>query len=153
MISFVTGSIFDADVEALVNPVNTKGAMGKGLAKEFKVRYKPYYQDYVELCRQNKLRAGETKVYYRGFLESPMYLISFSTKDDWRDPSLLTYIETGLDSLASDIVKLGIQSIALPALGCGLGGLAWLDVKGLITDKLQPLNDCRVIVYNPATAS
>ncbi|MFQ3610899.1 MAG: hypothetical protein SNJ72_05305, partial [Fimbriimonadales bacterium] len=41
-------------------------------------------------------------------------------------------------------------SIAIPPLGCGLGGLRWQQVKPLIQKYLEPLQDVEVRVYEPS---
>jgi hypothetical protein len=56
-------------------------------------------------------------------------IILFPTKEDWRNPSKICWIENGLKSLLKAITT---ESIALPKLGCGLGGLDWKQVKPLL---------------------
>ena len=60
-------------------------------------------------------------------------------------------IQTGLQALKQVIIEHNIQSIAIPPLGCGLGGLSWSEVKPLIEKELQDLTQIQIIVYEPAT--
>jgi hypothetical protein len=69
------------------------------------------------------------------------------TKRHWRDDSLLVDVHQGFDALAFVLIRRRIRRVALPALGCGLGGLAWADVKALIKDRLAQLEHVRVDVY------
>lgn len=73
----------------------------------------------------------------------------FPTKDDWRNPSKLEWISTGLDDLRYRVIMLDIESIALPALGCANGGLNFEDVRALVEEKLNDLQDTSVILYEP----
>lgn len=74
---------------------------------------------------------------------------NFPTKRDWREPSRYDDILAGLDDLRHYLKNLGSISIALPALGCGHGGLDWSQVSQMITDKLSDL-DARIFVFEPA---
>lgn len=76
-------------------------------------------------------------------------IIGFPTKKHWKDKSELKYIEIGLIKLVELIKKRNIKSIAIPALGCGLGQLKWNDVRDLMVKYLEPLNDVEIFVYLP----
>jgi len=45
-----------------------------------------------------------------------------------------------------------IQSIAIPPLGSGLGGLSWNDVRQRIIQTLKGLDDVKIIIYEPKGA-
>lgn len=149
---FKNGDMFSEPVEALVNTVNCVGVMGKGVALEFKKRWPNNFKAYKEACDTKVLRPGTMLVFDTRRLfpsDGPRYLVNFPTKDHWRSPSKLAYIEQGLDALAREIRDYGITSIALPPLGCGNGGLEWADVKPLIASKLGALDEVKVIVFEP----
>lgn len=140
------GSIFDSECEALVNPVNCVGVMGAGLALEFKKRFPGMFKSYVEDCESGDLRIGHLSVHIG--LDYPA-VINFPTKNHWKHNSKIEYIEQGLDALA-DLVETGFpKSIAIPALGCGLGGLDWVDVESLIRLKLDGIDGLIVEMYPP----
>ncbi|WP_336086138.1 macro domain-containing protein [Nocardia sp. SSK8] len=44
-----------------------------------------------------------------------------------------------LPALVETVERYGIQSIAIPALGCGHGGLTWEEMGPLIRTTLEPL--------------
>lgn len=67
--------------------------------------------------------------------------------------SRIEWIRDGLTDLAAQVRALGIRSIAIPPLGCGLGGLARADVEPLIVNALAALPDVRAIVYGPLPSS
>lgn len=141
------GDLLAADVEALVNPVNTKGVMGKGLALQFKKAFPDNFSAYQEACKKGEIVIGRMHIVQRP--SPPRFIINFPTKDHWRNPSKIEYVQEGLIDLVAQVRKLEIQSIAIPALGCGNGGLEWADVKPLIVQAFHDLPDVRVILFDP----
>ncbi len=152
MIEFQKGDILGADAEALVNTVNCVGVMGRGIALQFKHEFPENFTDYQAACKRREVRPGEMFVVRLGRLQNPGYIINFPTKRHWKGKSRIEDIEAGLDALATTIQDLGIKSIAVPPLGCGLGGLDWRQVRRRIEQSLGALADVRVLVYEPAGA-
>lgn len=140
------GNIFNSKCDALVNPVNCVGVMGAGLAKAFKKEFPYYYIDYKEKCMVSKVKIGHVDIYYNGN-NMPKFLISLPTKLHWKNPSKLEYIEKGIESLKEKLKTLRINSVATPALGCGLGGLEWEDVLPIIKKLDSP--DIKLEIYKP----
>ncbi|MCA9039958.1 MAG: macro domain-containing protein, partial [Planctomycetaceae bacterium] len=95
MIEFVSGNIFNCDAEALVNPVNTAGVMGKGLAKQFRERFPEIMEPYREACDSGEFKTGMVFTVQVAENQSPKYIINFPTKRHWRSKSKLEYIESG----------------------------------------------------------
>ncbi|MDO4568796.1 MAG: macro domain-containing protein [Planctomycetia bacterium] len=149
MITFCTGDLFKSDAEALVNAVNTDGIMGGGIALQFKIRYPEMYQEYKKLCDEQQLYTGMLYVWPTGSTDGVKYIINFPTKANCANASRLEYIEVGLDALVYTIQDEDIKSIAVPALGCGLGGLDWSEVRPLMERKLEPLKDVNIMIYIP----
>jgi O-acetyl-ADP-ribose deacetylase (regulator of RNase III) len=152
VLKFVQGDILKADVEALVNTVNCVGVMGRGIALQFWRAFPDNSAAYVAACKRGDVKPGRMFVFDTGHLTHPRYIINFPTKRHWRGKSRLADIETGLNALVNEVQRLGIRSIAVPPLGCGLGGLDWLDVRPRIEDALGVLSDVQVIVYEPSGA-
>lgn len=144
-----SGDLFLSGADALINACNTKGIMGAGIALEFKNRYPLYFYTYKKACREGNMRVGKVHVYRHG--EYPRYIISFPTKDHYKDSSLLTYIESGMKSLVKCVNTVGdIKSVAVPPLGCGLGGLSWKDVEPLIVSELENIETNTIFyIYEP----
>jgi O-acetyl-ADP-ribose deacetylase (regulator of RNase III) len=150
MITYHTGDLFDTDVDALVNTVNTVGVMGKGLALQFKRRFPDNFRQYADACQRGEVELGRMFVVSVIELSTPRYIINFPTKSHWRSRSHLDAIEAGLEDLKRVVNALGLTSIAVPALGAGNGGLKWADVKQVIENHLRPLSDVDVQVFPPA---
>lgn len=144
MISYTVGNIFDSDCYALVNPVNCVGVMGAGLAAQFRNRYPEMFWDYQEVCSLGLLKPGLIHSYD----ENNKLIINFPTKDHWKDKSLIQYIDSGLETLIGYVQRNKVDSIAIPPLGCGLGGLDWKVVKPKIENAANKMN-IRVVIYEP----
>lgn len=142
MVRFVKGNIFDSTAECLVNPVNCVGVMGKGLALEFKKRYPEIMEPYIKACREEILRPGRVQILR---LEK-VYIANLPTKNHWHGSSSWIDIRAGLNDLVEKIDQLGITSVAVPKLGCGLGGLDYAEIKPLMKRVLD-LSKARVTVY------
>lgn len=149
MITFTTGDLLEAQTEALVNTVNTVGVMGKGIALMFKEHFPDNFKAYVAACKAEEVRVGHMFVTERRHLSGPRWIINFPTKQHWRHPSKIAWIEDGLKDLREVIQRNRIRSIALPPLGSGNGGLDWADVRQRIEAELSDVPDLNVVVYEP----
>ncbi len=154
MIEHMQGSLLKADAEALVNAVNCVGVMGKGIALQFKQAFPENFRQYERACRAKQVRPGHMFIVRIGDLSSPnpTYIINFPTKVHWRGKSRLEDIQSGLEALIQDVQKLQIQSIAIPPLGCGNGGLEWGQVRPLIENAFADLPHVRVLLFPPQEA-
>lgn len=149
MITLERGNILNAATQAVINTVNTKGIMGKGIALQFKKAYPDMFKAYAKACQEGKVAVGKMFVWENNTMFGPRYIINFPTKEDWRKPSKLKYIQDGLQDLIEVIRKHKITSIAVPPLGCGNGGLDWREVKPLIVSTLETLADVNILLYEP----
>ena len=149
MIRFETGDILAADVAALVNPVNCVGAMGRGLALQFKRAFPENFRAYAAACARGEVRPGRMFLFETGTPANPRYIVNFPTKRHWRARSQMEDIEAGLDALAELIHERDIGSVAVPPLGSGLGGLDWDGVRPRIEEALRGLQGVEVIVFEP----
>jgi O-acetyl-ADP-ribose deacetylase (regulator of RNase III)/uncharacterized protein YwgA len=129
----IKGDIFESDAQTLVNTVNTVGVMGKGVALGFKQRYPDMFEDYRIRCERNRVRLGRPYLFRRLI---PPWIINFPTKGHWRSPSRLSDIEAGLEYLVDHLDEWGVESIALPPLGCGNGELEWRVVGPVIYEHM-----------------
>jgi len=149
MIRLTRGNLLEAEVEAVVNTVNTVGIMGKGIALMFKERFPKNYDTYVRGCKNGELEVGRMFVTRNEEFFGPRWIINFPTKKGWRASSRLEWIEDGLRDLVRTIEEKRIKSIAIPPLGCGNGGLDWHDVRPLIEAAIDGIDDLEAVVYEP----
>ena len=92
MIQFTTGNLLEADVEAVVNTVNTVGVMGKGIALMFKERFRLNYAAYVAACKAGEVRTGKMFVSSVDELGGKRWVINFPPKRDWRQPTKIEWV-------------------------------------------------------------
>ncbi len=153
MIRFVRGDLFKSGAEALVNPVNCVGVMGKGLALAFKDAFPANFEAYEAACRRGEVQPGRMFVFDTGSPTPPRFIVNFPTKRHWRDKSRIEDVRAGLSALAAELRARKIRSVAVPPLGCGLGGLQWAEVRPLVEQALAALPEVEVLVYEPAGAT
>ncbi len=153
MIEPSKGNLLRAPAQALVNTVNTEGVMGKGIALQFKNAYPEVFNAYADSCRAGEVQLGKMDVHDLGGIgEGPRWVINFPTKGHWRSRSHLRDVATGLRDLVATVKRLDIQSIAVPPLGCGNGGLDWADVRPMIEQAFAELSSVKVMMFEPAGA-
>ena len=140
----VSGNIFNTKAMAIVNTVNCVGAMGKGIALDFKLRFPEMFKEYQRICFQHLLRPGQILPYKK---TSPI-ILNFAIKDDWKDPSRVEWIEETLQKFVTNYKSLGITSIAFPWMGAMNGGVPLEIIKGLTRKYLSNLEDIEVEVYD-----
>lgn len=146
MIRMVKGDILESDAPVIVIPVNCKGVMGKGLALQAKKRYPRVYESYKSYCQgacpdaPEGMQPGSVLAIQH---VPNRFLACLSTKDDWRNPSKMEWIESGLQDLVKCMNVFKFTKVAIPKIGCGLGGLDWCDVKEKV---LQTFGDTAIDV-------
>jgi O-acetyl-ADP-ribose deacetylase (regulator of RNase III) len=149
VIEWKRGDLLAEPAEALVNAVNFVGVMSRGIALQFKRAFPDNFAAYRAACARGEVLPGRMFVFERSAPTLPRFIANFPTKRHWRDRSRIDDIDAGLLALADEIGARAIRSIATPALGAGLGGLAWSEVRERIAHELGELDGVRVIVFEP----
>ncbi len=152
MLKLTTGNLLDANTDALVNTVNTVGIMGKGIALQFRLAFPRNYELYQSACKREEVVPGKMFVVPTDRLDNPRFIINFPTKRHWKGKSRIEDIDSGLLDLVKVIREEKINSIAVPPLGCGNGGLDWNQVRPRILKALADLPAVQVLLYQPAGA-
>lgn len=147
MLKYVRGDIFNSPAQVLVNTVNTVGVMGKGIALSFKKKYPEMFTIYRKACDKHQLVIGKLMLWYG----PDHWILNFPTKEHWRNPSKMEYIEKGLMAFQRKYADYNITSIAFPKLGCGNGELDWEQVKPLMEKYLKELPIDIYIYLSPGT--
>jgi len=151
-LSIVEGDMFFSGMQTLTISVNTVGVMGKGLASRAKYQFPDAYVVYQDVCRNKILKMGKPYLYKRessfdyqladqpsslSHINRETWFLLFPTKRHWREKSDIQGIEHGLQWIRDNYKQEGITSLAVPALGCGLGQLKWKDVGPLMCRYLN----------------
>jgi hypothetical protein len=99
------------------------------------------------------VQPGRMFVFETGYLGNPRYIINFPTKRHWKAKSRIEDIERGLVALKHELLVRRVQSVAVPPLGSGLGGLEWPVVRQRIERALADVAESsRVVVFEPQAA-
>ncbi len=152
MLELTQGDILKADAEALVNTVNCVGIMGRGIALQFRKAFPDNFKAYEAACKAYQVQPGKMFIYDLNRLYTPRFIINFPTKRHWKGKSRIEDIKSGLADLISVIQQQHIRSVAIPPLGCGLGGLNWEEVRPLIIEAFQSVPEVAVFLFEPAGA-
>lgn len=163
-INYKVGNIFDSNCQTLVNTVNCKGVMGKGLALQFKQKFSRMYRAYVEECKYGSSlkQGGDLWLYtYEDLTQFTLWdtdgklntgrqskVLCFATKEHWKNKSQYNWIIRGLQTFRVKYKEWGITSIAFPKLGCTNGGLDWNQVQYYMETFLRDL-DIPVEIWVP----
>jgi O-acetyl-ADP-ribose deacetylase (regulator of RNase III) len=162
-ISLIDGDMFFSDMQTLTVSVNLQGIMGKGLASRAKYQFPDVYVVYQDACRAKRVTATKPCLYKReasldedlADLTTPLdtpnavkWFLLFATKRKWRDNSRIEDIEAGLAWFKGHFAEEGVLSLAIPALGCGLGGLDWASVGPIMCRYLHNIG-IPVAIYLP----
>ncbi len=157
------GDIFFSELQTLTVTVNLQGVMGKGLALRAREQFSDVYVEYEKACRAKKVTSSRPYLYKREAsvvdeltdlnpnkpIKNPVkWFLLFATKRHWRTPSRLEDIESGLNWIQKSFQKAKIESLAMPALGCALGGLNWTEVAPLMCKHLHGIG-IPVEIYLP----
>lgn len=149
MIEYKQGDLLASDTEAIVNTVNCVGVMGRGIALQFKKQFPDNHAHYEAACKRNEVVPGKMFVYETKSIINPRFIINFPTKRHWRGASRIEDIETGLTDLVEIIRARNIASIAVPPLGCGLGGLDWSAVRPRMESAFARLSGVNIAIFEP----
>lgn len=148
MITYSKQNILSIKAQAIVNTVNCEGVSGAGIAKEFKILYPENFIFYKNYTTRHKMLPGDYALYINDSFIIPNLIINLATKDKWENNSKIEWIEKGIFNLKLCIINLKLESIAIPPLGCGHGGLNWSNVKSLLDASLKDL-DCNITIIEP----
>lgn len=147
MIELIDGrDLLESAAQALVNPVNCVGVMGKGLATQFKAAFPAMHSSYIAACKADELSPGRLHTFE---LPGRRWIVNFPTKRHWKHLSRLSDVEAGLSALVRWISNNQIESVAIPALGCGLGGLSWPSIRQRIEGAFSELPNVKVELHPP----
>ena len=125
------GDIFNIpQVRNYAHGCNCVGAMGKGIALQFKAKFPEMYEQYKALCKDNKYKVGDVFQYQYG----DGYIYNLGTQKTWWEKAELEYIEKSLHKMLEMAENEGVKEIAMPAIGAGLGGRSWDDIRPLINE-------------------
>ncbi len=146
-VNFTAGDLLDAPADAICNPVNLTGVMGRGLALQFRRRWPSSFLAYRDALRSGDLGRGLVHAHR---LPDGRHVLHCPTKVHWRDPSPIALVRSTIDAIGPCCTEYEIGSVAVPPLGCGLGGLDRNDVRALLLAAAARHPRLRWLLYMPA---
>ena len=136
MITYLEGTVFNTEADAIVNTINCIGVMNAGIALEFGLRYPNLLKEYEQKCKNKEISVGH--IYY--YKDKEKLIVNFPTKWHFKYPSRLEWIEDGLKDFVKTYKQYNIKSVAFTKLGTLNGGLDWNKVKLLMEKYLCNLD-------------
>ena len=131
VIYLAKGDIFNIElVRNYAHGCNCAGAMGKGIALQFRKRYPDMYIQYVSLCKSGQFMPGGVFDY----CTNGEHVYNLGTQRTWREKAKLDYIRMSLRRMLELAIADNVSRIAMPAVGAGLGGLIWNSVRQVIEE-------------------
>lgn len=129
-IIYCRGDLFLSKAHTLAHGCNCDGVMGAGIAKEFKRRFPEMYNQYRERCLNKTFIPGD---YWLCKNTSPWWVLNLATQYSTKgaDSELLT---KSFQALEASYQQEGIQSVAMPLIATGLGGLTSIEVYGIMSE-------------------
>ena len=125
----IKGDLFNSNDDVIAHGVNCMGAMSSGIAVYFKNNYPEMHKVYLKLCRKKKLRTGTVYPYKS---KSGQWVFNLATQHlPGANASYDALIES-LETTYQVMDEMGLNSISFPQIGCGVGGLRWPLVSGII---------------------
>lgn len=144
--SFVRGDLFaDSSLDGLAHGCNCAGAMGKGIAVEFRSRFPAMYREYKTRCSDGRFALGGVFVWHHEGLA----IFNLGIQRSWRGSGAkpeLTTIESTVATMIEVAQARSITRVGLPRIGAGLGGLAWPDVRSILA-RLGDASTVQLVVF------
>jgi O-acetyl-ADP-ribose deacetylase (regulator of RNase III) len=126
---FTEGDMFAVEgIRAWAHGCNCAGSMGAGVAVEFKRRFPRMFDEYRVRCADGRFGLGDVFVWSEG----DMTVYNLGTQEHWRKKAQPAALMKAVGRMVSLAEKGGVDRIAMPRIGAGLGGLDWPRVRSML---------------------
>jgi O-acetyl-ADP-ribose deacetylase (regulator of RNase III) len=142
----IQGDLFTSDAPAIGHGVNCRGVMGAGIAVAFREKYPAMYRHYRKMCDAGELQPGGIFAWSARPDEGP-WVYNIASQDEPGANATYEWLDQGLRSAVANMVAWGQDRIAIPRIGCGIGGLDWLMVADVIDGVEQDVPGITFDVY------
>lgn len=136
-VDYVEGDLFDPNLgfDSIGHGVNCKGVMGGGIAVLFRRKYPLMYERYKRMCDERFLLPGQVMPYHLSTANFTIYNIASQYHPG--SDAKISYLRAGLSYVDFHMKEKGIESLGLPQIGAGIGGLTFEDVSDTIEEVFQ----------------
>lgn len=125
----LTGDLFTSDAPAFAHGVNVDGAMGAGIALVFRRRWPAMFETYRDLCRTGDLVPGTVMAWQAD--DTPV-IYNLASQDRPGPCARLAWLTSSVRLMLVDAAERGLDRVAMPWVGCGIGGLDVDDVTATL---------------------
>ena len=142
MIHELSGDILFSGAKAIAHGVAPNDDFHQGLALQLRERMPALYKDFRHVCQTQHPKSGTL---WTWMSSDGRFIVNLFTQEGAYDHgskpghATLNHINHSLHALRNFVIKEKVSSLALPRLGCGVGGLDWAEVKPLIEKQLGDL--------------
>jgi O-acetyl-ADP-ribose deacetylase (regulator of RNase III) len=113
--TMVTGDLFELGLPAVGHGRNCVGAMGAGIAVQFKRRFPAMYQEYRRRCQQGTFRLGDIFAWDQ---EPGLVVYNLATQSVPRPSATLQAIDTSVRAALADAQQRGLTRLGVPRPPC-----------------------------------
>ena len=142
--TFTQGDLFGGDgFRAMAHGCNCAGAMGAGIAVEFKRRFPRMFDEYRKRCKDGHFGLGDVMVWN----EKGQTIFNLATQQHWKTGAELPAVVKAVGQMVSTAEKCSIERIGLPRIGAGLGGLPWPKVRDVLRRAGEASSRVELVVF------
>lgn len=140
---FVSGDMLhDSSLDGISHGCNCAGAMGRGIALEFRQRFPDMFVEYTNRCKDGTFQLGDVFVWE----EEKQIVFNLGTQKTWKVQASLEAIETSVSKMLAIAESCKLARVGAPRIGAGLGGLKWEDVKKIF-EQVGKKSPVKFIVF------
>ncbi len=132
------GDITKTQVDAIVNPANSYGLMGGGVA--FSIKKEGGAGIEKEAISEAPIQIGEAIATSAGKLEAK-YVIHAPTMEEPAQPTNLESIKKATLAALKRASKLNVSSVAFPGMGTGVGGVSKKEASSIMIETMKNFLD------------
>jgi len=136
--------LFSTQFPVIVHGTNCHGVMGAGVARVVAEKYPDVYGWYKAVCANGDFQLGGCQLLYSAV--GKKWIANLATQYDLGSDARLSAVEVSLHNLAIKLNKINVGSVAMPMIGCGIGGLNWTDVSKLVK-RFAKQNEIQTAVH------
>jgi O-acetyl-ADP-ribose deacetylase (regulator of RNase III) len=140
-IEYIKGNLFDTDIKVIVHGCNAHGVMGSGVARIVRDDYPEAYNGYVTAFKQAAYECLDLMGTIIPVETKGKVIVNAITQHDYGRYGKRYVSYDAVSECMKKIDRMfeihGINEIAMPMIGAGLGGGNWEVISAIIQDELK----------------
>ena len=144
-IDYVVGDLIESGEPVIAHGCNTVGVMGAGIARVVKAAWPEVYDQYDAACADGTFDAGSAQ---RCVGANDRTVYNLGTQRNPGASATYWLVFLSFANMFESMKTWGHGRVAVPRIGCGIGGLDWSGVEGAIEAALDNVGaEIEVVVY------